>query len=51
MWKRHPNPYISSSMSNRTKIIDSIAHGEDVAKMRDPNRPEVGSAGLVFGPN
>jgi hypothetical protein len=29
-------------MPNWTKVLDSTAHGEDVAKRRDPNRPEVG---------
>jgi hypothetical protein len=45
-------------MTNWTKVLDSIAHGEDVAKRRNPNRLEEGPAGptsrligLVFTSN
>jgi hypothetical protein len=45
-------------MPNWTKVLDSTAHGEDVAKRLNPNRPEVGPAGptnrpagLDFTPN
>jgi hypothetical protein len=37
-------------MPNWTKVLHSTAHGKDVAKRRDPNRPKVGLVGPTSWP-